>query len=72
VSAHGARRRAMSGSLTSTAGLLVQPGLFGRAGLRTERNAPVPARLDDGPSEEAEEQIVWQARVEAVICGSLT
>ena len=33
VSGREARRRAMSGPLPSTAGVLVQPGLFGRAGL---------------------------------------
>ena len=72
VSAREARRRAMSGRLRSTAGLLVQPGLFGRAGLRTEQRPPTSALLDEAPIEQAaERQIVWQARVEAVICGSL-
>ena len=60
------------GPLPSTAGVLVQPGLFGRAGLRTEQKPPTSALLDEAPIEEAaERQIVWQARVEAVICGSL-
>ena len=72
VTAREARRREMSGPLPSTAGALVQPGLFGRAGLRTEHRAPVLPSLDEAPIEDpAERQIVWQARVEAVICGSL-
>jgi hypothetical protein len=71
VAAREARRRAMSGRLQSIAGVLVQPGLFGRAGLRTER-ATASAWLDEAPIEDdAERRIVWQARVEAVICGSL-
>jgi hypothetical protein len=52
--------------------VLVQPGLFGRAGLRTER-AAASGWLDEAAVEDdAERRIVWQARVEAVICGSLT
>jgi superfamily II DNA or RNA helicase len=72
VAARQARRRAMSGPLQSTAGVLVQPGLFAPAGLRTEREAAT-GWLDEAPIEEgAEHRIVWQARVEAVICGSWT
>jgi superfamily II DNA or RNA helicase len=72
VAAREARRRAMSGPLRSTAGVLVQPGLFARAGLRTDRPA-ASGWLDDAPIEDgAEGGIVWQARVEAVICGNLT
>jgi hypothetical protein len=45
--------------------------LFGRTGLRTER-AAASGWLDEAPIEDgAERRIVWQARVEAVICGSL-
>ena len=72
VSAREARRRVMSGRLPSTAGLLVQPGLFGRTGLRTEQKPPTSALFGEAPiAQAAERQIVWQARVEAVICGSL-
>ena len=71
VAAREARRRAMSGPLQSAAGALVQPGLFGRTGLRTER-AAASGWLDEAPIEDgAERRIVWQARVEAVFCGSL-
>ena len=71
ASAREARRRAISGRLASTAGMLVQPGLFARAALRTERT-PAPAWLDEAPSEDgADRKIVWQARIEAVVCGSL-
>ena len=52
VSAREARRRAMSGPLPSTAGVLVQPGLFGRAGLRTEQKPPASALLEEAPIEE--------------------
>jgi hypothetical protein len=52
--------------------MLVQPGLFTRTALRTERMA-APARLDEAPIEDsADLRIDWQARIEAVICGSLT
>ena len=62
----------MSGSPASTAGLLVQPGLFGRAGAANRETRPgLRPGSAMGPSEEAERQIVWQARVEAVICGRL-
>ena len=70
ASAHEARRRAISGRLGSTAGMLVQPGLFGRTALRTE-STPAPAWLDDAPIEGADRRIVWHALIEAVICGSL-
>jgi len=72
ASAHEARRRAISGRLASTAGMLVQPGLFARAALRTAM-MPAAPWLDEAPIEDgAGRQIVWQARIEAVICGSLT
>ena len=46
-------------------------GLFGRTALRTE-SLPAPAWLDEAPIEDgADRRILWQARVEAVICGSL-
>ena len=71
ASAHAARRQAISGGLSSTASRLVQPGLFGRTALRTE-SLPAPAWLDEAPIEDgADRRILWQARVEAVFCGSL-
>ena len=72
AAAYDARRRAISGRLASTAGMLVQPGLFGRTALRTERR-PAPAWLDEALLEDgADHRIVWQARIEAVICGKLS
>ena len=56
VSAREARRRAMSGPLPSTAGALVQPGLFGRAGLRTEQEPAASALLDEAPIEDGAER----------------
>jgi superfamily II DNA or RNA helicase len=71
ASAHEVRRRAISGQLASTAGKLVQPGLFARTALRTEKMLP-PVWPDEAPIEDsADRPIVWQARIEAVICGSL-
>ena len=71
ASAHDVRRRAIFGQLASTAGMLVQPGLFARTALRTEK-LPVPAWRDEAPIEDsADLRIDWQARIEAVICGSL-
>jgi hypothetical protein len=71
TSVHEARRLAISGRLASTAGILVQPGLFGRTAMRTER-MPTPAWLDQPPIEDGvDRRILWHARIEAVICGSL-
>jgi hypothetical protein len=71
ASAREARGRAAAGQLTSAAGMLVQPCLFGRTALRTER-APAPAWLDEALVEdEADREIGWQTRIEAVFCGSL-
>jgi superfamily II DNA or RNA helicase len=72
AAAHDARRRAISGRLASAAGMLVQPGLFGRTALRTDRT-PAAAWLDEAVLEHgADRRIVWQARLEAVICGKLS
>jgi hypothetical protein len=71
ASAHEARRRAISRPLPSTAGVLVQPGLFARTALHPERT-PLAGWLDDAPiGDDGDRRIVWEARVEAVICGSL-
>jgi superfamily II DNA or RNA helicase len=72
ASAHQARRRATSGQLTSAAAMLVQPCLFGRTALRTQR-APAPAWPDEAPVEDdAAREIGWRTGIEAVFCGSLT
>ncbi len=56
VSAREARRRVMAGRLPSTAGLLVQPGLFGRTGLRTEQKPPTSALFGEAPIAQAAER----------------
>ena len=70
ASAHEARLRAISRPLPSTAGVLVQPGLFARTAPHPEP-MPLPGWLDDAPIGDGDRRIVWNARVEAVICGSL-
>ena len=48
------------------------PASSGVQGCVPEQKPPVSALLDDAPIEEAaRRKIVWQARVEAVICGTL-
>jgi superfamily II DNA or RNA helicase len=69
VEARAVRRRAMTGALTSAARMLVQPGLFGRAAMRSDR--VVAADVPDEPegSTSHAHGIAWRSSVVAIVCG---